>query len=123
MLRYVSRRIIASIFTLFIISIVIFLMLRLLPGDPARLFAGELATREEVERVRTQLGLDLPLTQQYAGFIAGIFKGDLGTSMRTNEPVTADIGARFPATMKLAIISIILACAIFDEMTGKVHVR
>ncbi|HMN15048.1 MAG TPA: ABC transporter permease [Bellilinea sp.] len=112
MLRYISRRLIASLFTLVIISVVIFLMLRLLPGDPARLFAGDMATGAEVEHVRVQLGLDKPITEQYVVFVKDLFKGDLGTSMRTQEPVLEDICARFPATMKLAFIAILLACVI-----------
>lgn len=112
MIRYISRRVIASILTLIVISIMIFLMLRLLPGDPARLFAGELATKEEVDRLRTQLGLDLPLSTQYINFVKDVFHGDFGTSMRTGEPVVEDIMSRFPATIELAVISIILACVI-----------
>jgi len=112
MIRYITQRMIASFLTLIVISVLIFLMLRLLPGDPARLFAGELATKAEVDRLRTQLGLDLPLSTQYVNFVKDVLKGDLGTSMRTGEPVISDILTRFPATMKLAVLSILLASLI-----------
>ncbi len=112
MIQYITKRIIASFLTLVVISIVIFLMLRLLPGDPARVFAGELATKEEVDRLRTQLGLDQPLFVQYVNFLKDLTKGQLGVSMRTGEPVIRQVMARFPATIKLAILSILLACLI-----------
>lgn len=109
MIKYIIRRLFASAGTLFIMSIVIFLLLRVLPGDPARLFAGDLATEKEVQALRERLNLDKPIYVQYGYFLSDLSRGDLGDSMRTKEPVLDEITARFPNTLKLAVISIILA--------------
>jgi len=109
MIKYIIRRLFASAGTLFIMSIVIFLLLRVLPGDPARLFAGDLATEKEVQALRERLNLDKPIYVQYGYFLSDLSHGDLGDSMRTKEPVLDEIMARFPNTLKLAVISIILA--------------
>ncbi len=109
MIKYIVRRLFASAGTLFIMSIVIFLLLRVLPGDPARLFAGDLATEKEVQSLRERLNLDKPVWVQYGYFLQDLSHGDLGDLMRTKEPVLDEIMARFPNTLKLALISIILA--------------
>ncbi len=109
MIKYIVRRLIASLGTLLIMSIVIFLLLKGPPGDPARLFAGDMATEKEVQALRVRLNLDKPITVQYGYFLRDLSKGDLGKSMRTKEPVLYEIMARFPNTLKLAIISIIIA--------------
>ena len=116
MIKYIIRRLIAS-GTLFVMSIVIFLLLRVLPGDPARLFAGDLATEQEVQALRERLNLNKPITVQYGYFLKDLSRGNLGDSMRTKEPVLYEIMARFPNTLKLAIISIILA-SIFGVVGG-----
>ena len=95
--------------TLFGITIIVFLMLHLLPGDPARVIAGLLATDQDVARLRIQLGLDQPLLTQYWNFLSRLLHGDLGISARTSEPVLTEVMARLPATMELAIISTALA--------------
>ena len=95
--------------TLFGITIIVFLMLHLLPGDPARVIAGLLATDQDVARLRTQLGLDQPLLVQYWNFLSHLLRGDLGISARTSQPVLTEVMARLPATMELAIISTALA--------------
>ena len=95
--------------TLFGITIIVFLMLHLLPGDPARVIAGLLATDQDVARLRIQLGLDQPLLEQYWNFLSRLLHGDLGISARTSEPVLTEVMARLPATMELAIISTVLA--------------
>jgi ABC-type dipeptide/oligopeptide/nickel transport system permease component len=87
----------------------VFIMVRLLPGDPARVIAGLLASEEEVTSVRRQLGLDRPWTVQYGGFVWRAMRGDLGMSARTSEPVLREILARLPATLKLALVSTLLA--------------
>ncbi len=117
MIKYIVRRLIASLGTLLIMSIVIFLLLRVLPGDPARLFAGDMATEKEVQALRVRLNLDKPITVQYGYFLRDLSKGDLGKSMRTKEPVLYEIMARFPNTLKLAIISIIIA-SVFGVVGG-----
>src|SRR5690606_31241260 len=90
----------------------VFLMVRLLPGDPARVIAGVLASQQDVERLRTRLGLDQPLWRQGVIFLGDLVQGDLGTSARTSNSVTVEIGARFPATLTLAFASTVLAVAI-----------
>ena len=98
MINYIIRRIIISAITILTIATIIFLMMRLIPGDPARIFAGETATQEDVERLRSQMGLDQPLLTQYAVYLQDLFQGDMGSSLRTREPVLQEIWARLPAT-------------------------
>ncbi|RMF85825.1 MAG: ABC transporter permease, partial [Nitrospinota bacterium] len=108
-LRYFVHRLIASVITLLGVSFIVFLMVRLLPGDPARVIAGLLASEEDVALIRVQLGLDKPLHVQYGIFLLRALQGDLGRSARTSDPVIKEIWARFPATLKLAVISTLLA--------------
>ena len=107
--RYVIQRLVASGLTLLGVSCIVFVMVRLLPGDPARVIAGLLASEDEVTAVRRQLGLDQALYVQYGHFLAHAMRGDLGLSARTSEPVVREIMARLPATLKLALISTLLA--------------
>ena len=109
MINYIIRRIIISAITILTIATIIFLMMRLIPGDPARIFAGETATQADVERLRSQMGLDQPLLRQYAVYLQDLFQGDMGNSLRTREPVLQEIWARLPATVELALLSIIIA--------------
>lgn len=109
MLTYVARRILVSVPTLLGVATVIFLLVRLLPGDPARTIAGVLASEQDVARLRHQLGLDQPLYLQYAEFIGRLLHGDLGISTRTGQPVTQEILARFPYTLELALASTLIA--------------
>ena len=107
--RYVIQRLVASGLTLLGVSCIIFVMVRLLPGDPARVIAGLLASADEVTAVRRQLGLDQALSVQYGRFLLRAVRADLGLSARTSEPVVREIMARLPATLKLALISTLLA--------------
>jgi len=100
------------VLTVFFVAITVFLMVRLLPGDPARVIAGVLASEQEVDRLRTRLGLDEPLWRQGVIFVSGLAQGNLGTSARTSNPVTEEIGARFGATLTLAVVSTVLAVLI-----------
>lgn len=109
MVKYIFQRIALSIVTLAVIATLIFLMLRIIPGDPARVFAGETATAEDVERLRAQLNLDKPLYYQYYIFVKELSHGNLGESMRSHTPVLEEIMDRLPNTVKLAVIAIILA--------------
>ena len=79
------------------------------PGDPARLLAGDRASDEMVRHIRQQLGLDLPLWQQFIHYVGDLLQGDLGTSIRTGRPVLADIAVFFPATLELALCALLLA--------------
>ncbi len=112
MFRYLVRRLLASLVTLLGVSAIVFLLLHLLPGDPARLIAGMTAPQEEVIRLRSQLGLDQPLWLQYWHFLIRMLQGDLGTSIRSSAPVLREILGRMPWTMLLAISSTLLATAL-----------
>ncbi len=112
MIRYIQQRLIAAAVTLVGVSIIVFLMMHLLPGDPARVIAGLLASEADVARIRTQLGLDQPLLVQYARFSLDLLQGNLGISARTSEPVLGEVLARLPATMELAVVSTTLAALI-----------
>jgi peptide/nickel transport system permease protein len=108
---HVVRTLLLSLITLFGVSVIIFLMLRVLPGDPARIIAGLNASEETVARIREQLGLDEPLLSQYGSFLAGLLQGDLGQSARTSRPVTTEILARLPATLTLAAVATLVGAA------------
>ncbi|MGD2126061.1 MAG: ABC transporter permease [Desulfobacteraceae bacterium] len=110
MLNYVIKRLISTIPVLIGISLLLFFMLRMLPGDPAQVLAGQMATPEEIETIRTQLGLDRPIYIQYASFLGRLARFDLGRSARTQNPVTEEIWARLPNTVLLAVVAITLAC-------------
>lgn len=106
---YLIQRVIGVVLTVLFVAITIFLMVRLLPGDPARVIAGMLASQEEVERTRVRLGLDQSLGRQGVIFVGDLFRGNLGTSARTGNAVMTEIGHRFGATMRLATASTFLA--------------
>ncbi len=106
---YILRRLVLAIPTLVGVTVVVFALIRLIPGDPARLVLGLQASEEEVQRLRVQLGLDQPLPVQYARFLARLFEGDLGRSVVTGEPVLREIAARLPATVQLAVTSTVVA--------------
>jgi ABC-type dipeptide/oligopeptide/nickel transport system permease component len=101
-----------SLITLFGVSVLIFLMLRVLPGDPARVLAGLNASEEQVAQIRSQLGLDDSLLAQYWHFISGVLTGDLGQSARTSRPVTTEIVARLPATLILAVTATVIGSVV-----------
>lgn len=102
MRKYVVRRLLLFVPTLFLVSVIIFAMLRVLPGDPALALMGETAEREDIERLRVRLGLDRPIVIQYVDWIAGIFRGDWGVSFRFGTPVREQIVSRLPTTLELA---------------------
>ena len=110
MLQYVIKRLLSTIPVLIGISLLLFFMLRMLPGDPAQVLAGQMASQEDIELIRHQLGLDRPIHVQYAFFLGRLARFDLGRSARTQNPVTEEIWARLPNTMLLAVVAITLAC-------------
>lgn len=109
MLKYILKRILEIIPILFIITIFIFLFVHLIPGDPARLVAGQDATAQDVANVRKALGLDKPLPIQYVDYLGHIFQGNFGTSLKTKEPVSTMIGERFMPTFWLSMASMFWA--------------
>ena len=103
MTNYLFRRLLCLLPTLLIVAVLIFMFLHLLPGDPARLAAGPDADPETVELVRRDLGLDLPLHEQFVRYFSHALRGDFGTSIRTKRPVASEIGARFAPTFWLTV--------------------
>lgn len=106
---YILRRVGLALPTLLGVTVIIFLLIRLIPGDPARVIAGIQASEEEVARMRVELGLDQPFYVQYARFLTRLVRGDLGLSAVTRVSVIEEIAARSRATMLLAISSIVVA--------------
>src|SRR3954463_3421989 len=105
MLQYIVKRLLGLAPTLLIVGLLVFMLVHLLPGDPARLAAGPDATPETVDLVRKDLGLDRPLHQQFLRYVAGAVRGDLGRSLRTKRPVSEEIADRFMPTFWLTVTS------------------
>jgi peptide/nickel transport system permease protein/oligopeptide transport system permease protein len=110
MLQYVIKRLLSTIPVLLGISLLLFFMLRMLPGDPAQVLAGQMASVEDVKLIRHQLGLDRPIIVQYGLFLSRLVRFDLGRSARTQNPVIREVWARLPNTVLLAVAAITLAC-------------
>ena len=91
------------------VSIVVFFMVRAIPGDPAQIMLGQQATQEQVEALRERMGLDKPVIVQYGLFLKDALRGDLGTSTSTGRPVTTELLARFPATLELTAFAMFIA--------------
>ncbi len=108
MLVFIIRRTIQMIPVLLGVTLVVFLIMQMVPGDPAVLLAGEGATEEKIQEVRHQLGLDRPLAVQYFNYVKDVVQGDFGDSIRTNRPVINEIMTRLPITIELAFASIIV---------------
>ena len=107
--KFILRRILLLIPILLGLSVLVFLFIRLLPGDPAAAILGERATPENIERVRTALGLNRPVHEQYFDYLFGLFRGDLGRSFLTNRDVVDDFLQRFPATIELTVAAMVFA--------------
>ncbi len=107
--RYLLRRILLTIPVLLGVATLVFSLIHLVPGDPAQAMLGDGASATEVADLRTRLGLDRPLPEQYVRFMRGLARGDLGTSFRTSQPVVAAIAERVPATVELALASMLVA--------------
>ena len=110
MYAYVGQRVAATVPVLFGVSLLVFSMLQLVPGDPVQLMLSEFQTTpEQVARLRSQLHLDEPLPVQFGRFVWNAVHGDLGTSIRTRRPVTAEIADNFPSTLQLAAAGLLVA--------------
>ncbi len=109
MTRYVLRRLLQTVPVLFGVSLLAFAIMHVVPGDPVRLIAGPDAPESVVMRVRAELGLERPLYIQYLSFLSRALQGDLGRSLRSRSPVAGEILSRFPATLELTTVSMILA--------------
>ena len=109
--KYILKRIVGTIPTLIIVVTFVFFFVRLIPGDPARLVAGEQATQDDVEAVREELGLNKSIPTQYVTYVTGLLKGNLGTSLRTKQPVTKEVAGRFGNTVRgICHIAVELGC-------------
>jgi ABC-type dipeptide/oligopeptide/nickel transport system permease component len=111
-LRFLVRRILLTIPVLLGVATLVFSLIHLIPGDPVRSMLGDGAPEESVIELRSRLGLDRPLYAQYFSFLKDVAHGDLGTSLRTSEPVTNAIAARLPATFELAAAAMIVAVVV-----------
>lgn len=109
---YLLKRMFSLIPVLFVVSVVIFMIIHLTPGDPASVILGEGATEQEIAALREQLGLNLPVYEQYMHWITGVFQGDLGDSYFMEEPVTRAIIEHLKPTISLALLAEIVALLI-----------
>jgi len=98
--------------TLLGVSVLVFLIMHAIPGDPAAIAAGLDASPETVAALRESLGLNRPLPEQFAAFLGRVVRGDLGTSIRTGRPVSAEIAVRLPYTVLLSVASVALAALV-----------
>ena len=117
MAAYIAKRLIAAIPVLFGLTIIVFLIMAMIPGDPATAILGSYATPENVARLNRDLGLDRSLPEQYFIWLGNLFQGDLGRSYTLNRPVLDEVLERFSATLILAGTSLIL-CSIFGLLAG-----
>src|ERR687898_2190931 len=107
--RMLVRRALSGLAVVFGVLTLMFFLLRLAPGDPARLLVGPAATQEQVEAQRHALGLDRPLPAQYASWLGRFVRGDWGTSIATGRPVARTLAEAWPATVRLVGISLVLS--------------
>ncbi|BCH21428.1 ABC transporter permease [Mesorhizobium sp. L-8-3] len=112
MLRFILRRLLLLIPVIVGLTVIMFAIARLLPGDPVALAAGPNATKAEIEALAVEYGLDKPVWVQYANYVSGLVHGDLGTSLLTRRPVAADIAAYLPATLELVFAAMFIAVAV-----------
>ena len=109
MIAYLGRRLLALIPVALGVATITFALIHLVPGDPVVAMLGDMAAPADIEGMRHELGLDRPLWEQYAAFLAGLAKGDLGESISMREPVAHLIAQRFPATLELALAGLVVA--------------
>lgn len=112
MFRYVVKRLLQAIPVLLGLSVVVFLLMHVFSPDPAPVVLGEHATKAQMHAWRESMGLNEPLPRQYLSFLGGFLHGDLGVSYYTKTPVAQEIMSRFPATVELALVAIVLASVI-----------
>ncbi|WP_188206493.1 ABC transporter permease [Alkalibacillus aidingensis] len=112
MLAYTTRRLLIMIPVLFGMTLIVFSIVHLIPGDPARVILGETATEQAIADLRESMGINRPYFVQYGIYLADLAQGDLGTSLRTNKSITSEIGPRIAATFELTIFAMIFAIII-----------
>ncbi|MFN4312165.1 MAG: ABC transporter permease [Ferrovibrio sp.] len=116
MLRLILSRLLAAIPVMGVVAIFVFLLLRLSPGDPAAILAGDTATPETIAAIRADLGLDRPILEQFVTWIGQLLQGDLGKSVLSKQPVTMMIGQRVEPTMSLALTTLFFAIMVAVPM-------
>lgn len=109
MWKYILKRLLALIPVVIGVTLLVYVIMYMAPGDPAKSILGEQASPEAIEALREQMGLNDPVLVQYARYIVGVAQGDLGTSYKTKQPVSVEIFARFPNTIKLALAASVIA--------------
>jgi peptide/nickel transport system permease protein len=109
MTYYIIKRLLLVTIVLLMVTVITFSLTQLAPGDPATLWAGPRPTPEQVERARIELGLDKPFVWRYAHYLGNLLQGDLGTAIRTRQPVIDEVLQYFPATFELVTISLIIS--------------
>src|SRR5579875_2283944 len=110
MASYALRRLLLLVPLLWGLATATFVVLRVVPGDPVLLLAGDTASKQDLQVLRAHFGLDRPLFQQYLNFLGGIVSGHLGTSLRTRAPVAAELAQRLPHTLELALVATVWGC-------------
>lgn len=109
MKKIIIKRLLMMILVLFGVTIIVFFLSHVIPGDPARMMAGQRASQDTLISIRKQLGLDKPLIVQYFIYMKGLLSGNLGTSIRTQQPVISDLATYFPATLELVLYAFLIA--------------
>lgn len=109
MLAYITKRLLSLIPVLAVVTISIFLIIHITPGDPAAAILGMEASQEEIQQLNQDLGLDRPILEQYTSWVANVFKGDLGDSIFMNQPVSEAIAEHITPTLSLAILAQVIA--------------
>jgi ABC-type dipeptide/oligopeptide/nickel transport system permease component len=112
MARLILMRLLSALPNLVGVIVITFILTRALPGDPAAYFAGGAATKEAIDQVRVQLGLDKTLLEQFFRYVGALLRGDLGLSLSTGQPVLQELLQRLPASLEMVLLALLLACAI-----------
>ena len=112
MIRYICVRLLLTLAALWLVGTMVFLLAHALPGDPVQQMLGEGARAEDLQQLRHSLGLDLPVLTQYERYMAGLVHGDLGESLRFQQPVARVVIERYPATLELALVALLVSTAI-----------
>ena len=123
MVQYIARRLLALVPVILGLTLVVFLLVNVVPGDTARLIAGEYADEATVEQIRTTMGLDKPVLEQYGSYLLSLLRGDLGRSYQTHRPIAEEIASVFPKTIRLAVTTELLSilAGLILGMTAALH--
>lgn len=112
MFRFLAGRLGTAALVLFVLTLIVFVLARVIPADPAVVYAGPKAPPEELARIREKLGFDQPLVLQYLDYLAGLFTGDWGDSLATRRPVLDELATRLPATLELLLAAMLIAIVV-----------